>query len=301
MVDTSDEWIVSRTGIKERRVCENGMVGSDMAVIACQKALDNAGVSVDDVDILITATVTPDYRLPSQACIVQNKLGANNAAALDVVAACAGYINGLSIARSFIESGMYKNILVVGVEYLTSITDYTDRGTCILFGDGAGATLITAETDGNGVVSTYLKSDGRLWSWLTVEAGACAKPSEYGVKGDGSDKIYMNGSDIFKVAVREMTKASIKVLEDAGITADDVSLVVPHQANIRIIDAIVKRLKIDKKKVFLNIEKYGNTSAASVPLALDEANHEGLLHKGDYVLMVAFGGGLTTGAALLRW
>ena len=277
------------------------MVGSDMAVIACQKALDDAGVPPEDVDILIAATVTPDYRLPSQACIIQNKHGAHNASAFDIVAACAGYINVLSIARSFIESGMYKNILVVGVEYLTSITDYTDRGTCILFGDGAGATLITPDDNGNGVVSTYLKSDGRLWNWLKVEAGACAKPSELGVKGDGSDKIYMNGSDIFKVAVREMTKASLKVLEEAGVAADDVALVIPHQANIRIIDAIVKRLKIDKEKVFLNIEKYGNTSAASVPLALDEAKREGRLHEGDYILMVAFGGGLTTGAALLKW
>ncbi len=301
IVDTSDEWIFSRTGIKERRILPEGMSTSDMAVEAGRMAIEMAGCTNDDIDLLINGTVTPDYRVPSNACVIQEKMGLPNAAAFDIVAACTGFINGLAIAKSFIETGTYKKILVIGSEMLSSITNYKDRGTCILFGDAAGAVVVEPSTSGSGIVSTFMKSDGRLREWLWIKVGGTKTPYTPDFSFDGSDKLYMNGADVFKVAVREMGRASLKVLEDAGITAADVSLVVPHQANLRIIESLVKRLGVDPGKVFINLEKYGNTSAASVPLALDEANRAGRIKTGDYVLMVAFGGGLIWGAALVKW
>ena len=301
IVDTSDEWIFSRTGIKERRILSDGMTTSDMAVEASRKAIEMAGCTNEEIDLVINGTVTPDYRVPSNACVIQEKMGLPNATAFDIVAACTGFINGLAIARSFIETGTYKKILVVGSEALSSITNYKDRTTCVLFGDAAGAVVVEPTTDGNGIVSTFMKSDGRLRDWLWIKVGGVQSPYTAAFTFDGSDKLYMNGADVFKVAVREMGRASLRVLEDAGITAADVSLVIPHQANLRIIEALVKRLGVDPNKVFLNLEKYGNTSAASVPLALDEANRAGRIKPGDYVLMVAFGGGLIWGAALVKW
>ncbi|MFQ5453493.1 MAG: beta-ketoacyl-ACP synthase III [Candidatus Zixiibacteriota bacterium] len=301
IVDTTDEWIISRTGIKERRIAATDVATSDMAVKACKAALEMAGCSHEDIDILIVGTVTPDYILPSTACVVQEKMGFPNAVAFDVVAACTGYINGLSVATSFIESGKCNKAMVIGVEKLSAITNYKDRNTCVLFGDGAGATVISNDKKGHEVLSTFLKSDGKMRKWLWSEVGGVAKPHTPDFAYDGRDKILMNGADIFKVAVKEMAASALKVVADAGIQPSDVALIVPHQANIRIIEALAKRLKIDMNKVFINIDKYGNTSSASVPLALDEANRMGMIKSGDYVLLVAFGGGLIWGAALLKW
>lgn len=301
IVDTTDDWIVTRTGIRERRVAEEDCVTSDMAVEACRNALEQAGVEREEIDVLIVGTVTPDYRLPSTACIVQEKLGLPNAVAFDIVAACTGFISGLTMASSMIESGRCRKALVVGSEKLTSIVNWQDRSTCVLFGDGAGAAVLEAGNDGSGLVSSYLRSDGRYSKLLWSAVGGTAEPYSPEFTYDGRDKILMNGSEVFKVAVREMVNAGEAVLAEAGISADDVTLVIPHQANIRIIEALVKRLGIEMDRVFLNIDKYGNTSAASVPLALDEANRAGILKPGDNVLLVAFGGGLIWGSALLRW
>lgn len=301
MVDTSDEWITTRTGIKERRIADKDMAVSDMSVIACQRALEMSGLKNEDIDLLIVGTVTPDYRLPSAACVIQEKMDLPNATAFDVVAACTGFINGLSIASAYIQTGVYKNALVVGTEKLSSIANYTDRNTCVLFGDAAGATVLTGAADGSGLLSSYLKSDGKLRELLWIRDGGTANPIEKGYSFDGGDKIYMNGADVFKVAVKQMCRAAEKVIADAGIDPSQISMIVPHQANIRIIEAIAKRLKVGMEKVYVNIDKYGNTSAASVPMALDEANREGKIKQGDLILMVAFGGGLIWGSALVRW
>ncbi len=301
IVDTSDEWIVTRTGIKERRIAGNGTLCSDMAVEACRNALEMAKCSRDDIDLLIVGTVTPDYRLPSTGCVVQEKMGLPNAACFDVAAACAGFINGLHIATCQIEAGRIKKALVVGVEKLSSFTNYRDRNTCVLFGDAAGAAVLSGEDTDAGVMTTFLRSNGSMRELLWSEVGGTANPYTSDYAYDGRDKLMMNGSEVFKVAVREMARACEHVISDAGIKPSDVALVVPHQANIRIIEALAKRLKVGIDKVFINIEKYGNTSSASVPLALDEANRTGRLKPGDYVLMVAFGGGLVWGAVLVRW
>jgi 3-oxoacyl-[acyl-carrier-protein] synthase-3 len=223
------------------------------------------------------------------------------AVAIDIGAACTGFITGLSIARAFVESGIYRNIVVVGVEKLSTLTNYSDRNTCVLFGDGAGAAVVTPASNGSGILSSYIKSDGSMREWLWVPSGGSTSPIREGFPFDESDKIRMAGSEVFKVAVREMSNAALRVIEDAGLKPEDVSLVVPHQANIRIIEAIAKRLKIRDDRIVLNIANYGNTSAASIPIALDEANRAGRLHPGDTVLMVAFGGGMIWGAALVRW
>ncbi len=301
LVDTSDEWIVSRTGIKERRVAPDGMAVSDMSVIACERALEAAGMHSHEIDLVILGTVTPDFKLPSTACVIQEKMDLPNATAFDVVSACTGFINGLSVASALIETGAYKNALVIGSEKLSSVLNYKDRNTCILFGDGAGAAVLSASEDGSGIIGTYLKSDGKLRDLLWIKDGGAVSPVNAGYAFEGDDKINMSGGDIFKVAVRQMCNAAVEVIEKAGLTSDDIALVIPHQANIRIIGAISKRLKISMDKVFVNIEKYGNTSAASVPIALDEAYRAGRIKKGDHVLMVAFGGGLIWGSALVKW
>jgi len=301
IVDTSDEWIMTRTGIKERRIADESIHTSDMTVAACKDALAMAKCDPGDVDMLSVGSVTPDYRLPSIACIAQEKLGLHNAVGFDIVAACTGFINGLNVGRSYIESGQAKKVLVCGTEKLSSITNYEDRSTCVLFGDAAGAVLLEPSTNGSGVQTSFMRSDGRYARLLCIDTGGTVNPFPRDFEFDGSDKIYMNGSEVFKVAVREMGKACVKVIEDAGISADDVALVIPHQANIRIIEAISKRVDVPLERFYINIEKYGNTSAASVPLALDEANRAGRLNPGDHILMVAFGGGLIWGAALVKW
>jgi 3-oxoacyl-[acyl-carrier-protein] synthase-3 len=301
MVDTSDEWIVSRTGIRERRIATDDISCADMAAEAARRAMASAGCTHEDIDLIICGTVTPDYRLPSNACVLQEMIGFPNAVAFDVVAACTGFINGLTIANAYIATGQSKRALVIGAEKLSSITNYKDRNTCVLFGDGAGAVVLEAADDGRGVLSTYMRSDGSLRSWLWIEKGGSRYPYRPGVSEEGSDKILMAGSDVFKVAVRAMGAAASQVIEDAGLTTDDIALFIPHQANLRIIEAIAKRLKLPPEKVYLNIERYGNTSAASVPIALDEANREGRLKPGDNVVMVAFGGGMIWGAAAVKW
>jgi 3-oxoacyl-[acyl-carrier-protein] synthase-3 len=300
MVDTSDEWITTRTGIKERRIARD-IPTSDMAVAACRKAMEMAACKPEEIGALIAATITPDYRLPSLACVMQEKMPLPEAVGFDVVSACTGFINGLSIARSFVETGQHDKVLVVGVEKLSSLVNYEDRNTCVLFGDAAGAAVVERTDGDSGIVSTFMRSNGSYRHLLWSEIGGSSHPYAPGEDPRGRDKILMNGSDLFKVAVREMGNAAVRVIEDAGLQPSDIAMVVPHQANIRIIDAMVKRLRIDMDRVYLNIDRYGNTSAASVPLALDEANRAGLLKPGDYVLLVAFGGGLIWGAALIRW
>ncbi len=301
MLNTSDEWIYSHTGIRERRIAGDDCATSDMAVEAIQRALDMSTCHCEDIDMLIVGTTTPDYRMPSTACIVQEKIGLPNAVAFDVVSACSGFLNGLIIAASFIESGMCNTIIVAGSEKLTSVTDYTDRNTCVLFGDAAGAVVVGEDRNGHGVLSTFMKSDGTQRELLWIPTGGVKNPYTPNFANDGSDKLRMNGPDVYKLAVREMYNASVKVIEDAGLELSDISLIVPHQANIRIIQGLAKRLHVSMDKMVVNIDKYGNTSSASIPLALDEANRQGRLKPGDKVLMVAFGSGLTWASALLEW
>ena len=300
IVDTSNEWITTRTGIKERRIA-NGMPTSDMAVAACEKALEMADCAKEDIDLVINATVTPDYRLPSNGCVIQEKLGLPNAVAYDIVAACTGFINGLVIANANISTGINKKALVIGSEKLSAIANYNDRTTCVLFGDAAGAVVLEPSNDDRGLISSYMKSDGTLRELLWQEVGGTVNPYSPDFSYDGRDKIMMNGSDVFKVAVKEMSRAVQEVLKQAQVDPSEIALFVPHQANLRIIDALAKRLKIDSDRVYKNIENYGNTSSASVPLALDQANREGRIKPGDYVVMVAFGGGLIWGASLVKW
>lgn len=301
IVDTSDEWITTRTGIKERRISDENTHSSDMATAALKSALEMAETSPEEIEALILGTVTPDYRLPSTACITQEKVGFKNAVAFDIVAACTGFITAMSVARGFIQAGVYRKVAIVGVEKLSSITNYHDRNTCVLFGDAAGAAILEADISGRGVLGTHLKSDGSMKEWLWMPVGGTVEPITPDYDWDNRDKLAMNGSEVFKVAVRQMCNSALKVIEDAGLKRDDISLVVPHQANIRIIEAIAKRLKVSMDKVVVNIDRYGNSSSASVPLALDEANRAGRLKPGDNVVMVAFGGGMIWGAALVKW
>lgn len=301
IVDTSDQWILERTGIRERRIADETISCADMATEAARNAMAMANCAPEDVEMIIDATVTPDYTLPSNGCLIQEKLGLVNAVAFDIVAACTGFINGLTIARGFIESGMHKKIVVIGSEKLSSFTNWNDRTTCVLFGDAAGAVVVEPSTDGTGILASFMKSDGRMRDWLCSKVGGNKYPYTPDFAFDGSDKIYMSGTDVFKVAVKEMGRAAVKVIEDAGYKPEDVSLFIPHQANMRIIESLMKRLNLNPEKVFINIEKYGNTSSASVPLALDEANRSGRIKSGDLVLMVAFGGGMIWGSALVRW
>jgi len=301
LVDTTDQWIRERTGIRERRIADDSISCADMAAAAARNAMDMAHCAPEEVDLLVDATVTADFRLPSNGCLVQEKLGLVNAVAFDVVAACTGFIAGLAIARGFIESGMYRKVVVIGSERLSSLTNWSDRTTCVLFGDAAGAVVLEPSGNGSGILSTFMKSDGRMAEWLQVKVGGTKHPHTRDFAWDGSDKIAMRGTDVFKVAVKEMGNACMQVIESAGVRPEDVSWVVPHQANLRIIEALTKRLGVAPDKVVVNVDQYGNTSSASVPLALDEVNRAGRIKPGDLVLMTAFGGGLIWGAALTRW
>jgi 3-oxoacyl-[acyl-carrier-protein] synthase III len=304
IVDTSDEWITSRTGIKERHIASREMSGVDMAVNASRAALESANWKPEDVEMIIVGTVTPDYRLPSNSCVLQDRLGMVNAGTMDIAAACAGYIHGQSIASAYIESGQLERVLVIGVEKLSTITNYKDRGTCILFGDAAGAVALERTIEDSGVLASFLKSDGRLGKLLWIPVGGTHSPypevMRNGGVQNGEDCLHMVGSEVFKHAVRQMGDAALRVVSKAGLEAKDIDMVVPHQANIRIIDALRKRLELPEDKVYVNIERFGNTSSASVPLALDEALRTKRIKAGDNVLMLAFGGGLTWGASLVR-
>ena len=301
MVDTSDEWIRERTGIIERRIAAEDQASSDLAVIAARRALESAGVGVDEVDQIIVATTTPDRILPSCACTVQHKLGARRAAAYDVFAACTGFIYGLGLGRGMVAAGTCNTVLVIGVETLSRICDYRDRNTCVLFGDGAGAVVLRSCPVGEGLLSVVMRSDGDLGDVLEVPAGISRnRVTAEGILA-GDTFIHMKGKELFKVAVRSMDESLREALGQADLTAGDLDVVIPHQANLRIIDAVRERLAIPLEKVVVNIERYGNTSSASIPISLDEQVRAGKVKKGDAIGFVAFGGGVTWGASVMRW
>ena len=301
MVDTSDQWIIERTGIRERRIAGPDQASSDMALIASHRALEAARIGPEDIDQIIVATTTPDRILPSCACTLQAKLGASRAAAYDMFAACTGFVYGLGLARGLIGSRLAENVLVVGVEKLSSIVDYTDRNTCVLFGDGAGAAVVRPCAGGEGILSVAMRSDGDLGEVLEVPSGGSRQPTSEETVRDRGHFIRMRGKELFRVAVRSMEESVRQALQEAGLTAADIDLVIPHQANQRIIDAMRERLGLPREKVVMNIERYGNTSSASIPISLDEMVREGRIKPGDCVAFVAFGGGVTWGATLMRW
>ncbi|SDL10956.1 beta-ketoacyl-ACP synthase III [Paenibacillus jilunlii] len=301
MVETNDEWIVSRTGIRERHIAAPHEATSDLAYEAALKALDSAGMRAEDLDLIIVATVTPDSTVPSTACILQDKLGAKGAAAFDLSAACSGFVYGLATASGFIQNGMYNNALVIGADTLSRITDYNDRNTCVLFGDGAGAVILGEVPEGRGFQSFDLGAEGSGGSLLNIEAGGSRLPASHQTIEDKKHFLYMNGREVFKFAVRVMGTATERVLTKAGLGKENIDLFVPHQANIRIIQSAMQRLDLPPEKCVINVDKYANTSAASIPLALVEAAEEGRVKEGDTLLMVGFGGGLTWGASVLIW
>ena len=301
LVETSDEWIVERTGIRERRIAAPGQLSSDLALVACQRALEMAKVDPKDVDQLILATTTPDRILPSCACTVQKKLGASKAAAYDLFAACTGFIFGMGIARGLISGHMADTVLVVGVETLSRIVDYSDRNTCVLFGDGAGAAVLQACEPGSGIHAVDMHSDGELGEVLEVPAGISANPASEQTVRAGDHFIHMQGKKLFPFAVRSMEDATRRCVDAAGWAADDIDMFIPHQANLRIIDAVRERLGLPAEKVYVNIERYGNTSSASIPIALDEVVRAGRVGLGSRLGFAAFGGGATWGGSAMTW
>lgn len=301
MVDTSDEWITTRTGIKQRRKAAPGEYTSLFAVRAAREAIERAGITAEDLDLLICATVSPDQILPSTGCIIQAELGANRAAAMDVVAACSGFLYGVSLANAMIQSGQSKYALVIGAEILTQYVDYTDRHTCVLFGDGAGAAVLGPVDGDRGILASRIRSDGRYQEQLYSPGGGTRRPPTAETLAAGDHFFKMKGNELFKVAVRSMAEVSREVLEEAGLKAEDVKLFIPHQANQRITDAVASKLNVDESLVYSNISMHGNTSSASIPIALDECVEAGLVKKGDLVLLASFGGGVTWGAVLVRW
>lgn len=301
IVETSHEWIVERTGIHERRVLSEDMATSDTATIAAKKALEDAKLKPEDIDLIIVATVTADYALPSTACIVQKNIGAMKAAAFDINAGCSGFVYGLTLGESFIKSGVYEKVLVIGAETLSRIVDWQDRNTCVLFGDGAGACILEKCEDGFGILSSELGSDGTNGEVLIQPAGGSKFPASQETLDKRLHYIKMDGKEVFKFAVRVMEKASINVLEKANLKLEDLDFLVPHQANTRIIDAAAKKLKLEKDKIYVNLNKYGNMSSASIPVALDEAIKDNKIKKGDNILLVAFGAGLTWASMTLKW
>jgi 3-oxoacyl-[acyl-carrier-protein] synthase-3 len=301
MVDTTDEWIRERTGIRERRLAGPDELARDMGANAARTAMERAGVEPGEVDILIVSTATPDRWLPSTACDVQAVLGATNALALDVMGACTGFMYGMSMAEGYLNAGRGEVALVVAAEKMSSITDWTDRSTCVLFGDGAGAAVMKPSEGLRGILSSHLRSDGRLADLLYRPAGGAAIPMNPDVLENGGHFLRMQGREVFKNAVRQMAEAADMALHDAGLTPHDVDLMVPHQANIRIIEATAKYAGLPMDKVFVNVDRYGNMSSASVIVALDEAQERGLIGPGAHILMVAFGAGFTWGAMALRW
>ena len=300
LVETSDEWIRTRTGIRERRIAAEEENTSDLAVRAATSALASAGIKPTDLDLIVVATMTPDMPCPATSCIVQAKLGAPQAAATDVSAACSGFLYGLVIGQQFVASQAYRHVLVIGAEILSRIVDWTDRSTCVLFGDGAGAAVLGPTTQGQ-ILSTYLGSDGTKADLLKVPGGGVAQPASHISVDSKAHLLKMNGTEVFKHAVRAMADAAQKAIDRAGIRAEQIACVIPHQANVRIIEAVVERAGIPLEKVYLNVDRYGNMSAASTIVAFCEAVRDGRVKKGDYALLVAFGAGLTWGSCVLRW
>ncbi len=301
MVDTTDEWITTRSGIKERHICSDGESCSTFSFEAAVKALAMAGVSAEQLDLIIIGTVTSDMITPSTSCVLQHRLNAKNAFAFDVSAGCTGFIYSLSIAECFIKTDKCRNVLVVGCDTLSKITDYQDRGTCILFGDGAGAVVLTRDNGNRGILSTHLYSDGAFGNLLYMPAGGSFKPSSHETINSRDHYLKMDGNKVFKIAVKSLEEAACTALVHNKITGEDIDMLISHQANERIIDAIAKRLNLGPEKVFKNIQKYGNTSAGSVPIALDEANRLNAIKDDDLILLDAFGAGFTWGSALIRW
>ncbi|MFA5147063.1 MAG: beta-ketoacyl-ACP synthase III [Candidatus Omnitrophota bacterium] len=300
MVDTTDEWITTRTGIKERRIARKDEATSDMAAEAARRALSDAKLKPEDIDLIIVATITPDMFFPATACLVQEKLGARQVPAFDISVACSGFIYGLAIANQFISSGAYKHALVVAAEKLSSVTDWSDRSTCVLFGDGAGAAVL-GPVERGGILSVHLGANGKAGDLIKLPAGGSRIPATKKTIEDRLHFIKMNGAELFKHAVRVMADAALNATRPLNLKAEDISLVIPHQANIRILEAVAKRMGLSKEKIYLNIEKYGNMSAASSAVALVEAVKEGRIKKGDKILLDAFGGGLTWGAIVIEW
>ena len=301
MVDTTDEWITARTGIKERRIAAAGEYTSTFSVEAARKAMQMANISPEELDLIIVGTVTPDFPFPSTACIIQNEIGAHNAVAFDVSAACSGFIYGLSIADSFIKTGRTQKALVIGAEVLSRIVDWSDRNTCILFGDGAGAVILEASEDCNSILSTHIFSNGSCWDLLYQPGSGSRNPASDSAIDPALFFIQMQGNEVYRHAVRAMEEAALAALDANGMEASELSIFIPHQANIRIVNATAKRLGLNAEKLFINLHNYGNTSSASIPIALDEANRQGRLKRDDSILMAAFGGGFTYGSALLKW
>ncbi|MFQ5454713.1 MAG: beta-ketoacyl-ACP synthase III [Nitrospirota bacterium] len=301
MVDTSDQWIVERTGIRERRIAMDGETTSFMAAKASEKALEMANTSVEEIDIIIVATSTPDMFFPSTACMVQNNLGAKRSFAFDISAACSGFIYALSVSDQYIRSGFCKTALVIGSEVLSTITDWTDRTTCVIFGDGAGAVVLKKSDGERGVLSTHLYSDAKFWDLIYVPGGGSRCPPSEKMLKDRLNSMKMKGNETFKIAVRALEEASREALRYNDISVSDIAFFIPHQANYRIIKAVADRLHISMDNVFINIDRYGNTSSASIPIALDEAVRSNRINDGDIIIISAFGGGLTWGSAAIRW
>ncbi|MDP3093027.1 MAG: beta-ketoacyl-ACP synthase III [Nitrospira sp.] len=300
MVATSDDWIRERTGIRERHIAASGEACSDLAVQAGRRALDAAGLAASDLDLILVATCTGDYPLPATACLVQHQLGATKAAACDLSAACCGFVYALSVADAYVRTGM-RHVLVIGSEVMSAITDWSDRNTCILFGDGAGAAVVSASDDERGILSTHLRSDGSLCELITVPAGGSRTPLSEQVIAERAHFIKMKGNETFKVAVRTLEEIARETLAANQLQVEDLDLYVPHQANMRILKAVMERLGLPLEKVMVNLERYGNTSAASIPIALDEAVRAGRVQEGSLVMLGAFGAGLTWASALIRW
>lgn len=301
LVDTSDQWITSKTGIKQRHVASPEQATSDLAYLAAEKALKNAGIKPEEVDLIIVATATPDMMFPATACIVQEKLGAVNAAAFDLEAGCTGFIYAITIGSQFIESGMYKTVLVIGAETLSRILNWEDRTTCVLFGDGAGAVVLRPVANDRGIIACYLGADGAGSSTLTMPAGGSRMPATSETANKNLHTVHMNGHEVYKFATRIVVDAAKKVLEKASLSISDINLLIPHQANIRILESASKKLGLPMEKIMVNIDRYGNTSSASIPLALAEALRQGRIKDGDNIVLVGFGSGLTFGAVSMKW
>ena len=301
LVDTSDEWITTRTGIKQRHKAADNEYTSQFAVTAANQAIERSGLKPEDIEIIVCATTTPDQIMPSTGALVQAQIGATNAAGMDIFAACSGFLYGLTMVESMIRTGQIRSALVIGAEVLTKYVDYTDRSTCVIFGDGAGAAVIAAVADDKGILATKIRSDGRYEEQLYAPGGGTKLGTTHNTIDNGDHFFKMKGNELFKVAVRSMTEISKEMLDKAGYTIDDVDLVVPHQANQRITDAVATRLNVPEEKVYSNIAEHGNTSSASIPIALDECLQSGKIKTGDLVLLTAFGGGATWGATLIRF
>jgi 3-oxoacyl-[acyl-carrier-protein] synthase-3 len=298
IVETSDEWIRTRTGIRQRRIADDKTSTSDLGLMAAEKALKAAKLVPEELDLIVVGTSSPDTLFPSVGCIIQGKIGAKNAAAFDVSAACSGFNFALTVASSFFKSGMSKKALVVGADTLAKYLDWTDRSTCVLFGDGAGAVVLSEANPGEGILANNLTSDGSGAQFLTMPGGGSRNPKP---KNEKERCITMNGKEVFKFAVKALEKTLTSALETAGVPIDKLDLLIPHQANIRIIDHAMKKFGLPKEKIFVNLDKYGNTSAASIPIAMDEALKSGMIKKGDIIAIVGFGAGLTSGANIIKW